>query len=68
MLHLRAPNPAERANTGMLQNSWKGIQKNEFGVTAMLSYEQQGWSSTLSRTFPKGEKVRQGVTHKCGNP
>ena len=40
MLRLRARNPTERVNSGLLQTFLKMYSESRDGVTAMLSYEQ----------------------------
>ena len=40
MLRLRAPIQSNVLTPACFKHSWKGLQKDEIGVTAMLSYEQ----------------------------
>jgi hypothetical protein len=50
MLRLRARNPAERVNFGLLQTFLEMYSENPDAVTAMLSYEQVNVRAGHQRT------------------
>jgi hypothetical protein len=62
MLRLRARNPTERVNSGLVQTFLKMYSENRDGVTAMLSYEQvnvcNGVIRDRGRTGSKSGHVR----------